>query len=262
MWRFIDLDLVDNFFGPAVFEAIMEARRRDLVDDTLLFWRPLLPAVYVGYHQLVSEEVNIESCRRLGIPIIRRILGGGAGYCDRNQVIYNVIFKERKGMPYGPKKVYQLVLGGVIEALHILGISNTCVDEARFSVYANGKKISGSGQLSSRGIVNSSGSFLVDFDYSTMSSVLRDPIKNLKPGIRKPEEGLTSLRNEVPYASMDSAKAALRKGFEKVLGEMSTGSLEVFELEEAESLKSRYMSHDWTFRADIRRKRRILSTGT
>jgi lipoate-protein ligase A len=258
-WRFIDLDLVESVFGAAVFEAIMDARQNDLVDDTILFWRPIKPAVYVGYHQMVEEDIDVKTCRELGVPIVRRILGGGAGYCDANQIIYNIIFKEGAGLPHGPKNVYRLVLRGVMEALRILGISDVSVDENRFSVYANGKKISGSGQLSSQGVVNSSGSFLVDFDYVAMCAVLKDPVKNLKQGVRKPEDGLTFLRKEIPGATMDSAKEALRSGFERVLGEVGTGALTDYELGLAEKLRPKYLSAEWIFRSDLRRKRRDLS---
>jgi len=258
-WRFIDLDLVDNVFGAAVFEAIMDARGKDLVDDTILFWRPAKPAVYVGYHQMVEEDINVEECRERNIPIVRRVLGGGAGYCDANQIIYNVIFKERLGVPHGPKNVYQLVLGGVMEALRILGISDVSVDENRFSVYANGRKISGSGQLTCRGVVNSSGSFLVDFDYAAMCAVLKDPVKNLRVGVRKPEDGLTFLSREISGVTMDSAKKALLQGFEKILGETYGGALTAYELEFAEKLRPKYLSAEWIFRSDLRRKRRVLS---
>lgn len=258
-WRFIDLDLVDNVFGAAVFEAIMDARGKDLVDDTILFWRPIKPAVYVGYHQMVGEDINVEKCREHNIPIVRRVLGGGAGYCNSDQVIYNIIFKERRGLPHGPRGVYLLVLGGVMEALRILGISDVSVDENRFSVYANGKKISGSGQLTSRGVVNSSGSFLVDFDYAAMCAVLKDPVKNLRVGVMKPEDGLTFLSREIPGVTMDLAKKALRQGFEKVLGDVCDGTLSAYELGLAERLRPKYLSAEWIFRSDLRRKRRDLS---
>jgi lipoate-protein ligase A len=258
-WRFIDLDLVDNVLGAAVFEAIMDARGKDLVDDTILFWRPSKPAVYVGYHQVVEEDIDVEACRRREIPIVRRILGGGAGYCDSDQVIYNIIFRERANLPHGPKKVYEAVLGGVMEALRVFGLSDVSIDENRFSVYVNGKKISGSGQLSSRGIVNSSGSFLVGFDYAAMSAVLKDPVKNLKADVRKPEDGLTYLRRETSDASMDSAKKALLQGFTRVLGDAHVGELTSYERDLAEKLRPKYLSPEWVFRADLRKRRRHLS---
>jgi lipoate-protein ligase A len=257
-WRFIDLDLVDPYLGPAVFEAVMEARQKNLAPDTILFWRPKKPAVYVGYHQYVLEDINVEACRKDNVPIIRRTLGGGTGYCDQNQIIYNIIFSaEERGISQSPKKVYHYILSGLIETLRNIGISDAVIDESRYSVYANGKKISGSGQLSAYGIVDSSGSFLVDFDYNLMSKYLTNPVKNLRTGIKKPEDGLTSLSRELKRKiPIKEVKTELRKGFEKVLGESVEGSLSEYELSKAEELKPKYLTDEWTFRADDRRKRR------
>lgn len=256
-WRFIDLGESEPAYPAAVFEAVMEAISAGLAGDTILFWRPSSPAVYVGYHELVREDVDLDACAELKIPVIRRILGGGPGYCDRNQVIYNVIFKEDSpGMPYGPGNVYRLVLKGLVEALSILGISGARMEERRFGVYVNGKKISGSGQLTAKGVVNASGSFLVDFDYASMKKALKDPVKNLPEGIKEPEDGMTSLRRELDGITIGEAKQALRKGFEEVLGSSYDAALSAREKELASALMEKYLSHEWTFRADIRMRRR------
>jgi lipoate-protein ligase A len=256
-WRFIDLGLVDPFYGPAAFEAIMDARAKDLVPDTILFWRPQTPAIYVGYHQLVNEDINAEACKEAGVPIIRRTLGGGTGYCDPGQIIYNVIFKEGDSViPPGPRAVYEKVLGAVVYGLKALGIIDARIEPERFGVYANGKKISGSGQLTSNGIVNSSGSFLVDFDYDEMSRYLKDPVKNLKKGVMRPEDGLTYLRREIGEISMDEAGKALLSGFEQSLGGAFQADLTDHESQAARMLLSKYGSHEWTFRADIRKEKR------
>ncbi|MBN2014983.1 MAG: lipoate--protein ligase family protein [Candidatus Altiarchaeota archaeon] len=262
-WRFIGLDKVDGVLGPAIFEAVMDSIRQDLVDDTLLFWRPIKPAVYIGYHQKAYEDLHVDRCKRMEIPIVRRVLGGGTGFCDENQIIYNVIFREdRDGMPYGPREVYRFILNGVIAALNSLGVGDAVIDDERFSVYANGRKISGSGQLTSKGVVNSSGSLLVDFDFKTMCFLLKNPVKNLREGIRKPEEGMTCLRREVEGITMDEVKKALLGGFEHILGEAYEGALTDHELELAENLRNKYLTDEWIFRADLRewRRKRNLRT--
>lgn len=256
-WRFVDLGAVDPYYGPAAFEAVMDACSKGLAPDTIMFWRPNKPAVYVGYHQLVCADVNVEKCREMGVPIVRRVLGGGSGFCDTNQIIYNVIYKEgRCGMPVGPRGVYRVVLGGLVAALRLLGIQDAEIDEERFSVYANGKKISGSGQLTSGGVVNSSGSFLVDFDCDEMSKFLKDPVKNLKEGVRRPEDGLTSIRRETGRAGMQEVMAALLSGLEGALGAAERGELTVWEVSAAQGLIAKYRSHEWLYRADDRNRRR------
>ncbi len=253
------MDLVDNVLAAATFDAVMKARSKDLVDDTVLFWRPSEPAIYIGFHQLAYEDVNVDLCKEKKVPIIRRILGGGTGYSDRDQIIYNIIFKEDNPLiPHGPKEVYGFVLGGLIEALHVLGIADTCIDTERFGVYANGKKISGSGQMTSQGVVNSGGSFLVDFDFEAMSMLLTDPVKNLKKGITRPEDGMTYLRKELGDISVNDAKTALREGFSRVLGGLIDGSLSSFESNLAEELREKYTKKEWIFRSDIRKERRKL----
>jgi lipoate-protein ligase A len=233
---------------------------RGMVDDTLLFWRPSMPAVYIGYHQLAYEDIDVNACRQMNIPIIRRILGGGTGYCDENQIIYNVIFKEDGSViPLGPRNVYKFVLGGVVGALHNLGIDDVTIDEKRFSVYANGRKISGSGQLTSNGVVNSSGSFLIDFDFKRMNELLRDPVKNLREGIKEPDEGMTHLKEEIGEITINEVKTALRGGFDEVLGKSYDGALISYESELAEKLRDKYLKEEWTFRADMRDGKRKRS---
>ena len=259
-WRFIDLDCVNNVLAAAIFEAVMKARSKGMVDDTLLFWRPKKPAIYIGYHQLAYEDLHVDVCKKKKIPIVRRILGGGTGYSDKNQIIYNVIFEEgTPDIPYGPANVYKFVLGGVVEALRNLGITDVEIDEERFGVYANKKKISGSGQMTSGGIVNSGGSFLIDFDFNAMSELLTDPVKNLKAGVKNPEDGMTYLKKEIEGIEIDEAKTALRNGFEKILGQVYEGNLTPYESELAGKLKDKYLTDEWIFRTDIRTERRKKS---
>ncbi len=256
-FRFIDVDIVDSIYGVALFEAIMKSVENGIVEDTILFWRPSKPAVYIGYHQLVHEEVNVDICKKRDIPIVRRILGGGTGYSDRNQIIYNIIFREDNPIiPYGPRNVYRFILKGVVEALYGIGIRNVEIDEERFGVYVNGKKISGSGQLTSNGVVNSGGSFLIDFDFKTMKKILKNPVKNLKGDVENPEDGITYLKREVRDIKMEDAKKALRNGFEKILGRSHDGILSKYEKELADKLMDKYLDEKWIFRADIRNQKR------
>ncbi|RLJ01267.1 MAG: lipoate--protein ligase family protein, partial [Candidatus Aenigmatarchaeota archaeon] len=64
----------------ALDEAILEARSRGLIPNTLRFLQFSPHCVLVGYHQTVSQEVRVDYCRAQGIEINRRITGGGALY--------------------------------------------------------------------------------------------------------------------------------------------------------------------------------------
>jgi len=47
------------------------------------------------------------------IGIVRRILGGGCGFCDEDQILFSVIGKERGTIPSDIKAAYEKVLGAL-----------------------------------------------------------------------------------------------------------------------------------------------------
>jgi len=71
----IDLEPADPRLGLAVDEAILESAR-DGGPDSLRLWRNDR-AVVVGRSQSVREEVDVAFAASRGIPILRRISGGG-----------------------------------------------------------------------------------------------------------------------------------------------------------------------------------------
>lgn len=70
----------------ALDEAILEARSRNLVPNTLRFLQFSPPCTLVGYHQSVEREIRLGFCRAQGIEISRRITGGGALFWDETQL--------------------------------------------------------------------------------------------------------------------------------------------------------------------------------
>jgi lipoate-protein ligase A len=47
--------------------------------------------VYLGYHQYVEDEIHEDYCAANGIQVVRRVLGGGRGFCDEDQILFSVI---------------------------------------------------------------------------------------------------------------------------------------------------------------------------
>ena len=96
-WRFIDTDKIDGYYSAALFESTARHVGAGEVDETILFWRVKSPAVYLGYHQYVEDEINEDYCTDNGIQVIRRVLGGGCGFCDENQILFSIIGREGSG---------------------------------------------------------------------------------------------------------------------------------------------------------------------
>ncbi|MCK5403215.1 lipoate--protein ligase family protein, partial [Candidatus Bathyarchaeota archaeon] len=122
-WRIIDLDVNDAYMNMAIDEAILTARIKELVPNTLRFylWKP--SAVSIGRFQNVFNEIQIENCQRQGIDIVRRITGGGAVYHDfKGEITYSVIIKKEDLETNDVIESYNIICNGLIETTKILGL--------------------------------------------------------------------------------------------------------------------------------------------
>ncbi|VVB92097.1 Lipoate-protein ligase A subunit 1 [uncultured archaeon] len=250
-WRFIDLEMIDGFYSAALFESIARQVGSGSSPETILFWRVRSPVVYLGYHQCVEDEIHADVCNRRNIGIVRRILGGGCGFCDENQVLYSVIGREGGVIPRDIQSAYTKVLTGVVIALETLGEGGE-IEPARIAVYSNGKKISGNAQGRIDGAVLINGSLLMDFDFELMDKVLKNPTKNLRP-VPSAREGMITLK-EMGTTDIEKVKKILRQGFEKALDIFTEDSiLTLSEIDLANQLLDKYVRNDWTYRMDIKR---------
>lgn len=254
MWRILDLDKIDGFYSAAIFESIARHVGSTGAPETLLFWRVRSPVVYLGYHQCVEDEVHADFCSSRDIGIVRRILGGGCGFCDEDQVLYSVIGREEGIIPRDIQDAYRKVLGGVVNALTELGAGGE-IEPARNAVYTQGRKISGNAQGRLDGAVLVNGSLLLDFDFELMDKVLKNPTKNLRP-VASAREGMITLK-QIGITDIDTVKKALKQGFEEVLGINSfEGELTDSENELATVLMDKYTMNDWIYKMDNKRAMR------
>ncbi|VVB95347.1 Lipoate-protein ligase A subunit 1 [uncultured archaeon] len=249
-WRFLDPDRIDGVYSAALFESIGRHVGQGKVPETILFWRVSSPVVYLGYHQLVCEEINADFCSRNNVRIVRRILGGGCGFCDGDQILYSVIGKEDGIIPRDIQAAYRKVLGGVVDALRTLGAGGE-IEPSRNAVYSKGRKISGNAQGRFEDAVLINGSLLLDFDFGLMDKVLKNPTKNLKP-VDSSRDGMITLKEQGINDSETIIKA-LRQGFEKAIGiSLLDGPLTESEVVLANRLLDKYEQKEWTYRMDIK----------
>ncbi|MEM1798747.1 MAG: biotin/lipoate A/B protein ligase family protein, partial [Candidatus Jordarchaeales archaeon] len=218
VWRYIDFDIVDPPTSGALAEAILIARSEGKCPDTFFIYRRKPPAVSIGYFQSVSNTVNIEACRRLGVEVSRRITGGGAIYSDENGIIYSIVVSESN--PKVPRNIaesYGVLCRGIIEALKLFGLE--AVFQPVNDILVEGRKISGSSQTRRKGVVLHHGTLLVKADIETMKKVLKIPEEKMSDKQAKSlEERVTSLERLLGRkVSIEEAKEAVKKGFEKAL---------------------------------------------
>jgi lipoate-protein ligase A len=256
VWRFVDADLINGAYSAALFQSIGRHVGLGTSDETILFWRVIQPTLYIGYHQCISDEVHEAYCLEHNVDIIRRILGGGCGYCDSNQILYSVIGKDGGSIPVNVLDAYKKVLSGMLVALENLGLKAE-LDPARNGVFVNGRKISGNAQGRFDGSVMINGSFLLDFDFKSMDCILKRPTMNLRPHVTTAREGMVTLSDLMELPDMNHIKQVLRTGFEEGLGVKTyEGSISVAEDTLAKELTLLYTSKDWTFQMDDKKAKR------
>lgn len=247
----MDLGIVDPPTSGAVGEAILLARSKKMVPDTLFLYQRDPPACSIGYFQAVENVVDVEECKRLGVDICRRITGGGAIYSDVENLTYNIVVSEsNKKIPQDILKSYEVLCGGLVESLKMLGL------DARFKpvndILVDEKKISGSSQTRRKKVVLHHGTLLVKTDIKTMSKVLKVSKEKMSDKTAKSVEerviNLETLLKKKPDIEM--IKKLLKRGFEKALDiELIPSELSEHEKRLTDELKKeKYSTKEWNFR--------------
>ncbi|WP_461864219.1 lipoate--protein ligase family protein [Thermococcus sp.] len=246
--RFIPLIAARPEVQMAIDEAIMRARIEGRVPDTvrLYVFRP--SSITIGRFQSVRHDVNLEKCRELGIPVVRRITGGGSVFHDEfGEITYSVVAGEDiHPMLKNVESSYRYLAGPLVDALKELGL------EAGFSglndIVANGKKISGSAQTRRKGVILQHGTFMYSTRLDVLVSVLRASKVKLKDkGVKSIWERVTTVEREGIKLSRDEAyELLMRKFFEAF--PLEEGKLTDYELELAERLvEERYGNDEWNY---------------
>jgi len=256
VWRLLKLGIYDAFTNMATDEAIVAARIKDMVPNTLRFyqWKP--SAVSVGRFQDVSNEVQLENCHRLGVDIVRRITGGGTVYHDsKGEITYSVIAREKDFGTTDVFQAYSTICNGLIEAAKILGVRadfNPGDPKNCPNIAINRKKISGSAQFHKGGVLLQHGTFLLDADLEKMFTFLRVPwAKNITDVLCVAQEKLTSVRNELgKVVSTEEAYQALVKGFERALNsQLQEDALTSCERKQALNLRrDKFSTEEWNLK--------------
>ncbi len=147
------------FYNQAFEEYVFETFRDE---EVLLLWRND-PAVIVGCYQNICREVHVPTLRRLGIPVVRRISGGGTVYHDAGNLNYSLM------LPQTERINYQRCMEPVIRALNALGVP--AYADRVCDIALDGRKISGSAQRSAGGRVLHHGTLLYCSDLTRLDAI-------------------------------------------------------------------------------------------
>lgn len=257
-WRLIDSGLCDAAFNMALDESIAVHVRQCRSLPTLRFYQWKRPSVTLGFFQK-TQEINLGFCRKMEIPIVRRLTGGRA-VLHGQDLTYSLTCRFDTG--HFNNKIssnYARISSAFLEGLQEIGFSVTmqqrkaerqtlknpsCFQSISFSeITLHDKKLIGSAQKKWADGFLQQGSIVMDLDEETMGQIFL--LKDLEQF-----NNIAKLNSVAPSITQEHVKTALKNAFEKSFEiefkeELPTSS----EYNMAEQLTAqRYKMDSWNFR--------------
>jgi lipoate---protein ligase len=183
---------IDNkgITDPRINLAIEEYALKNLdINETYLLFYINEPSIIIGKNQNTVEEINTDYVESNGIHVVRRLSGGGAVYHDLGNLNFSFITKDDGESFHNFRKFTE----PVITALQKLGVNAEL--SGRNDILAEGRKISGNAQFSTKGRMFSHGTLLFDSEIDHVVSALRVKQDKIE------SKGIKSIRSRVANIS-------------------------------------------------------------
>jgi lipoate---protein ligase len=237
---------IDNkgITDPRINLAIEEYALKNLdINESYLLFYINEPSIIIGKNQNTIEEINTDYVEKLGLHVVRRLSGGGAVYHDLGNLNFSFITKDDGESFHNFKKFTE----PVVTALHKLGVKAEL--SGRNDIIAEGRKISGNAQFSTKGRMFSHGTLLFDSEMENVVSALRVKKDKIE------SKGIKSIRSRVANISeFLSEKMTIEQFRSTLLDYIFDGSdVEEYVLTEEdwknihELSKERYQNWDWNY---------------
>jgi lipoate-protein ligase A len=217
----------------ALEEVILESVRSGLRGPTARIWiNP--PSIVIGYTLRPCEEVDCPEAVRLGLPILRRVSGGGAVYHDYGNINITVV-KPSKAYKM-LDEVYREITGLVLRALERLGVKGWV--ENLNDVVVRGYKVSGSAAALRPGGYLVHATLLVASNIEVLRRVIRPRMDRVARGEVTPAKyNPANLRDVCAMnITLGEALEAIRGALEDTYGPLTGSTITWAELKHAVAL--------------------------
>ncbi|MBD3615052.1 MAG: lipoate--protein ligase [Gracilimonas sp.] len=212
-------------------------------EDYLLFYINE-PSIIIGRNQNTLEEINDGYVRDNGIHVVRRMSGGGAVYHDLGNLNFSFITKYKQENLHNFLKFNE----PVIQILKEMGVPAEM--SGRNDILADGKKISGNAQFSTRKRMFSHGTLLFNSDLGEVANALNVKMSKIE------SKGHKSVRSRVANIiefidtemSVTEFRSRLLEGLYKDQDSFETYRLTQNEWKAVHELrKEKYGNWDWNY---------------
>lgn len=184
-------------------------------------WDP--PTLSIGRAQPLDRHVDLERCRRKGVPVIRRMTGGKAVYHDR-ELTYSIIGSSGC-FPFDGNLLssYRIIALGFLKAFRGMGIDvrmaeprpgssggavTSCFAQpSAYEILAADRKILGSAQKRTRNGVLQHGSLLLDYRHADWLELMK------RRGDESADRVTSILRETGHIPPVDALMTTIREGF-------------------------------------------------
>lgn len=131
----------NNNLIPQLNHAIELYLMEHCDEDVFMFWRNR-PSILIGRFQNIHLEVNLDYTEQRNMDVVRRLSGGGAIYCDTNNMQYSFITKKSHEDVENSFKRFAFP---VVDALQSLGLNAEFT--GRNDIQIDQAKVSGNAQF-------------------------------------------------------------------------------------------------------------------
>ena len=257
-WRLIDTGPLDGPANMAIDEALLTCFDPDssLPVLRLYGWNP--PCLSLGRFQRTDEVLNLVRCQEAGVPIVRRITGGGVIY-HTAELTYSLVCAPHQIPPATSiKDSFRVLTSFLLAFYHGLGLpARYAVDchtgagqlgertpfcfagKEEYDILINGRKIGGNAQRRLRRTIFQHGSIPLQDLSAVGAAFMREQPSGLTNGI-------TSLQDEGIQREEAQLKQLLTDAFRQRLDAvLERSELTGDETDAARSLLEKYRGETW-----------------
>jgi lipoate-protein ligase A len=234
--RVVDFGRVSALRSQTLWHALAYGVSRG-GPPTLSFMRPSRPYVGLGFHRRL-DEADLDACREAGLPVFRRMVGGGVVYLDEHQQFFQICLPLNQ-VPRSREAALRRLLMPAVAAFRTAGVPAELDDD--LEIVIGEAKICGHGAAQIEDAVVVVGNLIEQFDHKAAARVLALPKEGRAEVVRLMERFVAATpADSAAFRSATIAAYADALGLEPV-----AGGLSAYERERLRELDGRFRSPAW-----------------